>query len=811
MGNEVTIEVKVKNSTSSELPNIDRGLKGIGESAKQSGADIDKGFARARDSLGRFVKSGEQGAQSVTRKLSEIDGAGAKLSGLFGKFNSSFLKGLDGPAKQIADFVEQVDKVGGAMATAGAAGTAFSGMLGSLTDGVGMLAGIVPAVVGGFLAFGPALSIAAGAAAAAATALAGLGGTLAVLKIGFGGIGAALTAHSQQVAGAGKAASNTAAQERAYADRIASATRTLRDAKDSEKQASVAVTKAIADEIDRRRELDLQLRDSVVSQSEAKQALIEATEKYQRAQQAGSDWEKAEAKNAMDRAQITYDEQSEKVKDLTKDKAKATKDGVMGSDQVQTALTREKKAQENVATAAHALAEAKIKDAAASAGAAGGVNAFAAAMDKLSPNARKLVYALLDIEKRFDVIKRKVQDHLLAGFDTDVEDLAGKWLPALDDILVGLADHLNKFGHNLAGALGNKDFINNIKGAMRAFGGFIDQMSGTGDALVDVFGRLARSGAPVLKVIGGFIEGIAKRFDSWIKSADKSGKLDDFMAGAAKTLQQIFDITNDLITIAADLIDIFFPSSQKNGQSALDSIDKALKSVDKYLNDPKTRKNIKEFLDGMQQIYDFVVHDLGPIFVWVAKVLAKAVGAMLGFISMIPAAFRQAKSKIFGIWDDITDGSKSRFGWFGRMGSWLSNTLSGSFNGLRNGFRSVMNWVIGKWDSLNFTLPAVLGGGTYGVGHIPFMASGGIANGLTMINERGAELVKLPSGSMVYPSGQSKGMMQNAGRGGGDTILYLPKSGNDLEDVLLSALAGRIRKRGGNVQVVLGTRGATTT
>lgn len=787
MANEVTITVKVNNDTDAGLKSVEASIRNIGSSAENASEKVDRSFNRARDSLGRFVSQGGQGSQEVKSDFGELDSIWSRLGSAMDQLGS------------------QASQMGSALGNVG-------NVIGPLASSTMNAASSAAIAVGSYLALGPALSIAAGAAAAAATALAGVGLSLAVLKIGFGGIGAALTAHNQQMAGAGKAAINTAEQEHAAAERIRSATITLRDAKESEKEASENVTKAIGQEIERRKQLTLDLESAKAAAGDAAQAVVEATEKNRRAQIAGSDWEKAEAANALADAKAEYDQRVGKVQDLTKEKDKAAKTSVNQSDLVKAATQREQKAQEGVTNAQHNLTEAQRKQTIASAGAAGGIDAFSTAMDKLSPNAKKLVYALIDIEDRFKKIKTRVQDRLLDGFDKSVTDLANTWLPKLDGILGGIADHLNGLGKAWMKSLGNSDFVKDIQKAAKGFGDFIDQMSGTGGALIDVFGRLAKAGVPVLKVIGGFIEGIAKRFDEWIKSADKSGKLDDFMAGAAKNLQQIFDIINDLITIAADLIAIFFPSSEKNGTDALASIDKWLKSIDKNLNDPKTQKNIKDFLDAMQSVYDFVVDDLGPIFVWLGKTEVWVTKQIIGAFENIVDGFKKNKKDIAKIWDDITDKAKGVWNWFKGMGKGLSDVLSGAFGGLKSGFKSVMNWVINKWNNLNFTMPAILGGGTYGVGTIPYMASGGIASGLTMINERGAELVKLPSGSMVYPHGQSAGMAaQAAGRGGGSTVLYVEKSGNDLVDVLIEALAGKIRRRGGNVQVVMGTRSAATT
>ena len=46
-----------------------------------------------------------------------------------------------------------------------------------------------------------------------------------------------------------------------------------------------------------------------------------------------------------------------------------------------------------------------------------------------------------------------------------------------------------------------------------------------------------------------------------------------------------------------------------------------------------------------------------------------------------------------------------------------------------------------------------------------FSASGGMASGLTVVGERGPELVNLPGGSRVYSNSQSRNMA-----GGGNTI-----------------------------------------
>lgn len=87
-------------------------------------------------------------------------------------------------------------------------------------------------------------------------------------------------------------------------------------------------------------------------------------------------------------------------------------------------------------------------------------------------------------------------------------------------------------------------------------------------------------------------------------------------------------------------------------------------------------------------------------------------------------------------------------------------------------------------------------------GIIGTAATGGPRNGMTLVGEMGPELVRLPSGSTVYPAGQSAAMMQ-AGAAGPAT-LQIEWVGGQAGDDFMAWLRKNIRIRGGNVQTVLG-------
>lgn len=792
MANEIVIEVKDDNDVN--LDPINTALQKIGDTARRTTDETTKGFDRARDSLGRFVRQGE----GVTRTTDGIGNSARRASGVLDAFVGKTVKGFAGGAESVFKFGQRISEAGFQIAAAEAAGTAASGGLNMVMQAAMGLAIATPAAAGGFILLAPALLSVAGVAGAAATALTGLGLTLATLAIGFGGIGTALSAHSKQMAGAGKAAVDTSEQQHQAAIRIRDASRAVVDAKERERDAAKDVAKAIQEEIERREDLAIQLGLQKVSVSEAEQAVVEAKEKNRRAQEAGSDWEKAEAKNALARAEAELASQKEKLGDLTKEKEKAAKTGVQGSDLVQAALERESAAHEQVIRAQERLTEAKRKQTVATVGATGAVNAFDEAMKKLSPNAQKLVLALIEIGKRFDKIKRQVQDRLLAGFDKEVTELADKWLPHLDDILGNIADHLNSFGKKTMQALGDSEFIENIEGVGETFGKVIDDISDSVTAFIDAFGRIADAASPVLLVISGTLRKIFEWFDRWIKRADDTGQLDSFMEKAADMLQKIFDIGQKVFEIVGKIIAIVFPSSEDTANSVFDSINSALDKVSDWLANPSNQKKVEKFVDT---VADFLK--------WLFKTGLPIVGRIIKYELDMANAWGTVARAVGKVADKVSDVLKYIYSHVADFLNWIQKNafkvganLANMWDGLKNGFRNALNWVIEKWNNLSFRLPAILGGGSIDTPDIGYFAKGGVAGGLIMAGERGRELIRVPQGSSVIPHGQTEQMMGSGG--GGDWTLALAPNGNKLMDAIIEGMRLYVHSRGGQVQVALG-------
>jgi len=123
----------------------------------------------------------------------------------------------------------------------------------------------------------------------------------------------------------------------------------------------------------------------------------------------------------------------------------------------------------------------------------------------------------------------------------------------------------------------------------------------------------------------------------------------------------------------------------------------------------------------------------------------------------------------------------------------ISGALSGMFEPLAAGFRAAINYVIGRWNNLSFSIPSVdipgigtVGGGTINTPNIPLLASGALATGptLAMVGEGRFNEAILPLGdprvdSLLASALSRAGASNRDTRGGEDTINATGISGDN--------------------------------
>lgn len=865
--NEIEIRVTGKDASGGALDSAQKRMRQVGEAAERAGEQTRHSWRRSiaeservinelqLKSLTQFGHIGDAGehaghrveriGESAHRTSSVVERVGDRVrNALVGALGRAAERGSELLSefftRASASAATAATSIGTSLATAvssGAATTAATGGINLLVGAVLAAAVAAPLAAAAFVALAPAVLVVGGAAGAAITSLVGLIGTFAALKMGLGGLGDAWSAYGKSAGGGGGSGAAAAKAAAAAQRQLEDATDALAEAKRAERAAIEGVNRARGEEIERIEDLSRSLGRARIDEADAADALAEAERNLTAAQSTGNPDAIRKAERARDRAKIDLDELHDRVEDLTAEQEKSARVGVDGSDQVQAALERQRQAHRQVEQAARQLTDAKAALKQGAIGAAGGIDRFADAMSKLSPNGRALIRTLIDLKPRFDDLKRSVQDRLLAGFDTSVRELAGRWLPALKTSLGDLADRLNRVGHTLMDSLGRPEFVKNIQAALGGFGQMVERVGkAVGGPFVDAFGRLARASVPFLKELGDMIAGVVGKFSAWIKSADESGKLDQFMKDAAQALRDIWDIGGLVLAIVGDVVEILFPSSKRTADGFLGGAKQALEDLHAKLSDPKTQKKIQEWIDKVQDFVDMVVTEWIPAAIeWAGKIdrWVGRVGDWIDKITGLPATVDRAWSDLEDStarrWRSVTSaiggavssagrsvrgGFDSVVGYVRGLPGRIRSAARGAFDGLRDAFRSALNWVIDHWNALEFRLPTVnflgaqIGGGSIGTPNIQRFAHGGIAGGLIEVGERGRELLQVPHGSRVIPNGTTEAMFAAAAQAGPPRAEVVIRSdGSRIGDLIVEIVRRAATDLGGgDVQLAFGGR-----
>jgi hypothetical protein len=745
------------------------------EELKRHLLELDLEFARTGDKtlFGKMAR--DRSAISQLQKIrSELKGAaddsdntGGRISQLADMFRNG--------ASQISGFASQVSSVGSTV-------SAIAGPIWAVVSAV-------LALYAAFAALGPAVALAGGALGSIPGLISGGLASFGTLKLGLFGLSSEYDRLTKSTGGGGGGATKAAKDFTAANRAVEQAIRGVATAEKAVAQAqaeALAAQKAINDAREtaskRMRDQALDLESAQLDQKDAAEAVTAAQTDLNNALANGDPTAAEKAAEALKRAQIAAAEAKNKVDDLTEANTQNTKKGVEGSDEVVAAkqheadarqrvadsIDQEKEAEERLQDARKALAQQKAQG--ASGGGGGGAGQQ---ITQLAPAAREFLNTIIKLRPAFTNLRLDVQQKLFAGLAHPLQTLAERWLPQLHRTLGAFAGTFNGIVKTVFATASKKTFIDNMATGADGVRKALGQIGkAAGGPLLDAFGRLAAASSPFIEKLGGLIGKVIIQFSNWIKKADDSGKLKSFFQGAADTLGKVWTLGTNVGKIIGKIIEIIYPTSKATGDSVLDAANNALQAVSDWLDDPKNQKKI---LDIAHSIQDWTREFMG--FLGSLKKLSPLVGPIFRAVD----AAVQSSTALVHLTTRSVGGLIDAFKWlwtnapkaWNAVKNGISRATHGLFDPIRNSFRDAVNWIIGKWNGLNFTI----GGGSFlgmaipqaslGTPNIPYLASGGVIDraGMAVVGERGPELVHLSRGAQVTPLG-------SGGRGGSHVVVF---------------------------------------
>lgn len=638
----------------------------------------------------------------------------------------------------------------------------FASAAGSATSSLWGLVAVIGAALASLSMLGPALAIAGGAIGSLPGIIGGAAAAIGTLKLGLFGLSSEYSRLTKSTGGGGggatAAAKDFTAQQRAVETAVKAVARAERDLRDAQKDALRAqqeINDARQEASDRMRDQAMDLKDSRLSEAEAVDDLQEAEEELAAARATGDPEKIEDAQRAYDRAVLSVERAKIRTQELEEATASNAKTGVEGSEEVTAAKEREAQATRRVKDAEEARADAiqRVKDAQKALADAqkqssggGGGGGGGAEITKLAPAARAFLNTIIGLRPAFEKLRLGVQEKLFSGLAGRMQHLADVWKGPLTKTLGDYATTFNGIAKTFFASASKKTFIDNIaagaESARKALGYIGDAVAGP---LVDAFGRLSRAAGPFIERLGLMIAGTVEKFSAWIKKADETGKLEKFFEDASKTLSLIWTITGDVVEVVGKFIGIIFPSSKSSGDSVLEGAHATLEKISAWLDKPENQKKLKDIIKSVK---DMVL--------WFGRTADKV------------QRFATAAGTAY---DRVRSGGNRLVSWVRGLPGRITSAARGMWNGIRDGFRASLNWIIARWNNFSLRLPTVnflgqqVGGGGIDTPNINFLAQGGIARArpgghLAVIGEGGEDEVVAPLSKlsqMVRPQAPMRG------------------------------------------------------
>jgi phage-related protein len=505
-------------------------------------------------------------------------------------------------------------------------GSALAGAASQAASAVGMFAAGAPAAAG---LIATLVNIVP-AAAIATTALLSVAQAAAVIKIGTGGIGAAFKAAFAPAASGGGAAAGATHKVADAEMALAAAQRQARQAQQSLNDARKQAARDLQD-------MNNQLVDGQLAQRQAVLDVSDAHDKLLQDQAAGSgatQQQIAQDELAYEQAQQHLKEQQLATKRLTSDTAAANKAGVAGSQKV-------KSAQDQVLSSQQALIRSQeaLKDAmSGSGGGGGGVNALAAAMAKLAPNARAFVREVIALKPAWRALQLDVQQHLFAGLAGSLKSTAGTLLPTLRRELVSSAGAMNLMGLGVLSAAKGLGTSGVLGSAMHSASAGLHNMAGIPGLIVTAFGQLASAAGPQWERLTKSIGSGAASLGKMLGAAFKSGALTDAINTAVSLIKEIGQVA---LNVGGVLRSVFKATSASGGGFL-----GVLKTISGVLNKAFASPAVQSALRALFGVMNALATTAAPLLMQVLGVIAPVLTALGPPTHVLIAALGKALSPI---------------------------------------------------------------------------------------------------------------------------------------------------------------------
>lgn len=390
-----------------------------------------------------------------------------------------------------------------------------------------------------------------------------------------------------------------------------------------------------------------------------------------------------------------------------------------------------------------------------------GIGALAEAGVTFTEQEKKQIAAMVDTGDMAGA-----QNKILGALETQVGGVAEATANSSDKMKVGWSQVSETIGLALLPA------FEKFSGVMESLTGFVTKHQGATMALLGVIGGLAAviliaSGAQKIFAAGTLV----------VKGAQAIATAAQWAWNAAMSANPIGLIIAGIALLVAGLV--WFFTKTEVGRKAWSAMIDGLVAGWNWFWEDVLKPGIDAVVaawnwlwdSAIKPVVDFIVDYvkmMGAVYTWLWENAIKPafdgiVGGVLWLKDQFIEKFDLIKDGVETAIGFVTDKFQSMLDFFegapGKIGGFFSGIgdyITRPFKNAFNGIASMWNRSVGR---LSFTVPDIIGvpnrGETFSFPKMPSLYTGGqiTRGGLATINERGAEVVRLPTGTTVYPHG----------------------------------------------------------
>lgn len=419
------------------------------------------------------------------------------------------------------------------------------------------------------------------------------------------------------------------------------------------------------------------------------------------------------------------------------------------------------------------------------AGLDGDTEKFAQALKKLAPQAADVVKTLVNLRDQWKGTAKDFQGRVFEGAAGELASLSKFIKPIADEWLPRLANKFAEVRNAIADGIARYAADGRLEAVWRNVHIAVSALLDTIPHLGRAFGDILEVAAPRFAELGGSIESAAKRFSDWIRQMKEDGTLQEWVRKAMEGWGQLKEIAGNV----GEFLGAIFRTTSDDGQTFLEKLNRITQKMADWANSDDGQKIIDTF---------------AKIITWILA-CEPALNFIVGRVEWMATQFQWLGMVVKGVWEGIVGIVGWAINWIltgyekvmraaaAAADAMGMDSLAGKLRGAANavaGFRDdVNNYLNGIRKTVDITVnyrARMIGNhlvsgsqqsGTYssGIGGrasggIVGAASGGARSRLTMVGERGWELVDFAQGR-VFNHEQSKEMVRRASSSeGGPTV-----------------------------------------